>query len=148
MNNDELKKLAQEILNDAHLISLGTVDENGAWVADVIFVPDENLNLYWISMPQVRHSQAIERNGKVACSVTASHQTNKERALQIEGVAEKINGPLFEYERKLEAKRGLPAPQAEGEILAKGHVWYRLKPTKVELIHTELFGYERKPIQL
>ena len=148
MNNDELKKLAQEVLHDAHLISLGTVDENGVWVADIIFVPDENLNLYWISMPQARHSQAIVQNGKAACSVTASEQTNKERALQIEGVAEKIDGPLFEYEKKLEAKRGLPVPQTEGEILAKGHSWYVLKPTKVELIHSELFGYERKSVQL
>lgn len=148
MDNDELKKLAQEVLNDARLISLGTIDENGVWVADVIYVPDENLNLYWISMPQARHSQAIGGNSKVACSVTASHETNKERALQIEGVAEKIDGPLFEYEKKLEAKRGLPAPQAEGEILAKGHSWYVLKPTKIELIHSELFGYERKSVQL
>ncbi|MCR4275946.1 MAG: pyridoxamine 5'-phosphate oxidase family protein [Candidatus Parcubacteria bacterium] len=148
MNNDELKKLVQEVLNDAHLISLGTVDENGVWVADVIYVPDEHFNLYWISMPQARHSQAIERNGKVACTVTASQQTNKERALQIEGVAEKIDGPLFDYEKKLEAKRGLPVPQAEGEILTKGHSWYVLKPTKVELIHSELFGYERKSVQL
>lgn len=148
MNTDELKKLAQEVLNDAHLISLGTTDAQGVWVADVIYVSDEDLNLYWISMPQARHSQAIERNGRVACSVTASHHTNKERALQIEGVAGKIDGPLFEYEKKLEAKRGLPAPQAAGEILAKGHSWYVLRPTRVELIHSELFGYERKSVQL
>lgn len=148
MDNEGLKKLARGVLEDAYVMSLGTADEGGAWVADLIYVADEDFNLYWISFPQVRHSQAIEKNAKVACAITASHETNKERALQIEGVVEKIDGPLFEQEKKLEAKRGLPIPQRAGEILENGHVWYKLKPTKVELLHSEPFGYEKKAVTL
>ncbi len=148
MDNDGLKELARKVLEDGYLMSLGTLDEGGVWVADVIYVHDERFNLYWVSMPGTRHSRAIEGNSRVACAVTASHETNKERALQIEGVVEKVEGPLFECEKKLEAKRGLPVPRAAGEILEKGHVWYVLKPTKVELMHSEPFGYEKKSIPL
>lgn len=148
MDNDELKNLAQKVLADAYVMSLGTVDENGVWVADLIYLSDENFNLYWISMPEARHSRAIEKNRKVACTITAGWATNKERALQIEGEAEKIDGPLFEYEKKSEEKRGLDIPKAPGEILGKGHIWYKLKPTKIELLHSEPFGYERKSVHL
>lgn len=148
MNNDELNKLARGVMDDAFVMSLGVVDEEGVWVADIIYVPEENFNLYWISMPETRHSRAIEINKNVACTITASWVTNKERALQIEGVAEKIDDSLFEYEKRLEVKRGLPAPKTVGEILEKGHVWYVLKPTKIELIHSERFGYERKSVDL
>lgn len=89
MDNEGLKKLARGVLADAYVMSLGTADEGGAWVADLIYVADEDFNLYWISFPQ--------------------------RA---------------------------------GEILENGHVWYRLRPTKVELIHSEPFGYEKKIVAL
>ena len=148
MINKGVENLAKAVINDAYVMSLGTADENGAWVADVIYVSDDNFGLYWISMPNARHSRAIEWNNKVACTITASSTTNKERALQIEGTAERINGPLFEYEKKLEAKRGLPLPKVAGEILNKGHVWYALKPKKLELIHSELFGYERQSVNV
>ncbi|MDP2665822.1 MAG: pyridoxamine 5'-phosphate oxidase family protein [bacterium] len=148
MKNEELKNLAKAIIKDAYLMSLATVDENGVWVADLIYVSDTNFNLYWISMPNARHSLAVEQNNKVACTITASYMTNKERALQIQGIAKKIHGPLFEYEKKLEMKRGLPIPQAAGEILEKGHMWYVLKPTKIELLHSEPFEYERQSIDI
>lgn len=148
MNTDELKKLARKVLDDAHVMSIGTIDENGVWVSDVVYVPDDNFNLYWISFPHVRHSQAITKNNKVACTVTASWKTNQERALQIEGIAEKIDGPLFEYEKKLEAKSGKKIPERPGEILEAGHTWYVLRPTKIELLHSEPFGYEKQTVSL
>ena len=58
-------ELAREILEDGFLMSLGTIDEGGVWVADIIFVPEE-WELYWVSMPDARHSKALERNPKVA----------------------------------------------------------------------------------
>ncbi|MDO8593798.1 MAG: pyridoxamine 5'-phosphate oxidase family protein [bacterium] len=146
--NEELKNLVRAVIEDAYVMSLGTADKGGVWVADLIYVSDEDLNLYWISMPNARHSRAIEQNNKVACTITANSTTNKERALQIEGIVERINGPLFECEKKLEAKRGLPLPKAAGEILNKGHFWYVLKPKKLELIHSESFGYERQSVDM
>jgi len=99
-------------------------------------------------MPGTRHSRAIEGNNRVACAVTASQEVGKERALQISGVAEKVDGPLFELEKKHRAKRRMQTPTRPGEILEDGEVWYVLKPAKVELMHSEPFGYEKKSIPL
>ncbi len=148
MDNDGLKELARKVLEDGYLMSLGTADEGGVWVADVIYVHDEQFNLYWVSMPGTRHSRAIEGNNRVACAVTASQEVGKERALQISGVAEKVDGPLFELEKKHRTKRRMQTPTRPGEILEDGEVWYVLKPTKVELMHSEPFGYEKKSIPL
>jgi uncharacterized protein YhbP (UPF0306 family) len=148
MGNDELKNLALKVLEDGYVMSLGTLDDGGVWVADVIYVHDENFNLYWLSLPNVRHSQAIEKNKKVACTVTASWTTDKERALQIEGVGEKIEGTLFEFEQKLEIKRGMDVPKVAGEVLEDGHSWYKLTPTKIELLHSEHFGYKKQILDL
>jgi hypothetical protein len=148
MNNDELKKLAFKVLEDGYIMNLGIVDENGVWVSPVIYINDGNFNLYWVSIPGSRHSQAIEKNNKVACSVIASWETKKERALQIEGVAERVDKMPLGFEQKLEKKRGLDVPLVVGETLKGGQIWYVLRPIKIELIHSEPFGYERKSINL
>ena len=36
-----------EVLKQTHLMSLATVDDGGVWVSDVIFIYDDNLNIYW-----------------------------------------------------------------------------------------------------
>jgi len=148
MDKLEIKKLALKVGEEGYLMSLGTVDDGGVWVADVIYIMDENFNLYWLSLPSARHSKAIEINSKVACAITTSWETDKERALQVEGFAEKVEGPLFEFEKKLAEKRGMKIPAVAGSDLEKGHSWYVLKQTKVELIHNEHFGYEKQIVDL
>lgn len=144
----DIRKLIEEVLERGYLMSLGTVDDGGVWVADVIYVHDENLNLYWLSLPDARHSRALGENNGVACTITSAWETGKERALQIEGVAERATGEMFELEKNLQTKRGM-APSAEaGEVLRKGHMWYVLKPTKIELIHNELFGYDKQTLEI
>jgi hypothetical protein len=148
MTNEELKQLVRKIYEDAYLMSLGVYDGAGVWVSDVTYVFDDDLNLYWLSMPDVRHSVAIEKNSNVACTIHADWRDNQERALQIAGVAEKIEGPLFEMEMKLKIKTGGNIPSEPGEILRKGHVWYQLAPKKVELIHSEQFGKNKQSIDV
>lgn len=147
MNNDELKGLAQKILQDTFVMSLGTFDQQGVWVADLVFLSDEDFNIYWVSMPNTRHSKAIELNNQVACTITASWDYKKERALQVSGTAERIT-PSLERERLYEAKRGRPIPEKEGEILSKGHAWYKLTPNTLKLIDSENFGYARQDVLL
>lgn len=147
MTNGELKELAKKVLADAHSMSLGTVDEGGVWVSEVVFISDEGFNVYWSSMPSARHSKAIEKNSAVACAITASFETKKERALQMAGTVEKVEGTLLEYEKKLQEKRGSGILETVGGILY-GRAWYKLTPTKVELVHNELFGYKKQHINL
>ena len=37
----------------------GDSRRRGIWVADVIFIHDDDLNVYWMSHPECRHSKAI-----------------------------------------------------------------------------------------
>ena len=54
-----IKSLITEVLEKGYLMSLATVDDGGVWVADVIFIYDDALNIYWMSDSDVRHSKAI-----------------------------------------------------------------------------------------
>ena len=74
----------------------------------------------------------------------ATQDTDKERALQMSGKAMRIEGAMLELEQRLQAKRGLPAPQSPGEILTDGYEWYRFTPDRFELTYNALFGYDRQ----
>lgn len=143
---NNIRKLIQEVLNDGLIMSLGTYDEGGVWVADVVYIHDNDLNLYWTSLQHVRHSKAIEVTDNVACSIRAQETTRDERALQIHGTAEKLDGPFFELEKEIRKKRGLSEPKKPGEILEGGYAWYVLRPERIELIHTKLFGYTKQKL--
>ncbi|MBX4200639.1 hypothetical protein KW786_00765 [Candidatus Parcubacteria bacterium] len=42
----DIKKLILEVLEKGYLMSLGTQDSAGVWVCDVIYIFDEDLNIY------------------------------------------------------------------------------------------------------
>lgn len=144
---EDLRKIVDEVLEKGYLMSLATVDENGPWVSDVIFV-NENLNIYWLSSENTRHSKAILKNSKTAATITLSNgQGEKNIGLQIEGNTEKIEGDVFEMAKKHRVKRNKPLPVKEGEILDPGESWYRLTPKKIEIIYEPLWGFEKKNLE-
>lgn len=141
---EDLKSLVREVLRDGFVMNLGVADAEGPWVAPVVYVVDDDFNLYWISVPECRHSQAIAQNPAVAASVIATHDTDNERALQLTGTVAQLDGPLLDLEQRLQKKRGLPIPKFRGEILTDGYVWYKLTPDRFEIIYNTLFGYDRQ----
>ena len=144
----DLKKLAQSILDQGYLMSLGTLDDGGVWVSDVIYVHDDNFNIYWMSDPEVRHSEAILKNNKVAATITISNTLGEKNVgLQIEGRAEKIEGNDFGIATLYYTKRKKPIPNENDDIL-QGDSWYRLTPTKIEIIYEPEFGFEKKKLEL
>lgn len=147
MENNQIKQLIQEVLDKGYLMSLATIDDGGVWVSDVIFVYDDKFNIYWMSDPDVRHSQAILVNPKVAGTITISDQGEDNLGIQFDGVAEKIDGARYDLALKHYAKRGKPAPKETDDVL-QGDSWYILKPKKIELIYEKLFGFEKQKIEL
>lgn len=132
-------------------MSLATIDAEGLWVSDLIFVhhagQTSEWDIYWMSDVAARHSRAVHANGQVAASITIGDgKGGTNMGLQISGTAEKIEGDILEGAAKHRAKRGKEAPKVMGEILEEGESWYRLKPTKIELIYEPEFGFERKKI--
>ncbi len=143
---DEIQQFARQILEDGFIMSLGTADESGPWVAPITYVFDNDMNLYWLSMPSARHSEAIGKNAKVACAIVADASVQKERALQIEGTARLVQESSLELEQKMHTKKGKPVPASTDEVQPRKQVWYKLMPTRIELIHNEKFGYKRQRV--
>ncbi len=145
MNN--IKELIREVLDKGYLMSLGTADDGGVWVADVIYIHDDELHIYWMSDPDVRHSQALLKNNKVAGTITVSGADEHNTGIQFEGYAEKIEGLRFDLTKKHFIKRNKPEPKESDDVL-QGDSWYVLKPEKIELIYEKLFGFEKQKLEL
>lgn len=129
-------------------MSLATHDDGGIWVADLIYIFDDELNLYWMSAPSVRHSQALMKNPHVAGSITISTKSKEPNlGIQFSGLTRKIDGPRHDLARMHYAKRGRGEPGEEEDVLG-GNSWYMLTPGLIELIDEEHLGYEKKALKL
>lgn len=106
----EVKDLVTEYLHKGRMMQLATVREGQPWVCTVYFVPDEQCkHLYWVSLPDTRHSQELEAHGRVAAAVPIKylpHSNGERAALQIEGDAERVeNADEIKKVVKLYAQR-------------------------------------------
>lgn len=142
----EVRERILEVLNKTHLMSLGTCDNEGPWVADIIFIYDEDFNLYWMSDADTRHSRAILNNANVAGSITYSTKSKEPNfGIQFEGVAEQLPGVQFQLLVKHLAKRAYPKPKlSHAKKILDGDLWYKVTPSKIFLIDEENFGYDRQ----
>jgi uncharacterized protein YhbP (UPF0306 family) len=144
----DIKARIKEVLNRGYLLSLGTQDDGGVWVADVIYTYDDDLNIYWMSLPQTRHSQAIEKNGQAAGAITlTSYGEKPELGIQFAGSVQKAETIPPEAVAKYFLKQGDEVPE-EGEDVLGEHSWYVLRPTKIDLNDTENFGWHKKKLEL
>lgn len=135
----DLTRRIKEVLAQGFLMSLATVDEGGPWVSDVGYIHDDELNLYWISRKNRRHSVALRKNPSVAASITVSLPPEKDLGLQIEGHAEELpETPAIA--QAYWAKRAQPPKRP----MTDEHAWYRLTPTKIELIDEANFAHEKR----
>lgn len=140
----DIEQLVRGVFEKGHLMSLATVDENGPWVSDLVYVHDQEFCLYWISGIKTRHSEALSRDSRVAATITMSNKSKEpNEGIQVAGHAEKIEGDLLLIATAYQAKRGRPVPK-EGELLKPGQSWYKLTPTKIELIYEPLFGFKKQ----
>jgi uncharacterized protein YhbP (UPF0306 family) len=65
----EVKHLIQKYLQQARMMQIATVDADQPWICTVYGVEDEDLNLYWLSLPSRRHSEEIAMHNKIAVAV-------------------------------------------------------------------------------
>jgi uncharacterized protein YhbP (UPF0306 family) len=145
---EDIRTLVRAVLEKGHLMSLGIVDGGGPWVADVIYVFDDEFNLYWMSDPDARHSQALLDSPSVAGTITVSNAKQEPNlGIQFAGIARKLEGSRSDLALKHFAKRGKPAPQEDADVL-QGDAWYELVPKKIELIDEEHFGFEKRQLVL
>ena len=139
----DIRRRINEVLDQGYLMSFAVSDDGGVWASDVIYVHDDDLRIYWMSDPDVRHSKAIHANGNVAGTITVSGQGEDNLGIQFAGVAEKLDGPRHDLAVKHFMKRNKPAPNETDDVL-QGDSWYVLRPTRIDLIHERLFGFEKR----
>ena len=140
-------ELIKEVLEKSYLMSLATVDDSGVWASDLIYVFDEQLNIYWMSDPEVRHSRAILKNPHVSGTITTSGPQEKNMGIQFNGDGQKIDGPRFDLAKKHYAKRGKAEPKEDDNVLL-GDSWYMLKPKFIQLTYEKLFGFNKQDLKL
>lgn len=148
MDNQEFREPIQQILEGTYVMSLATLDDEGVWVADVTYIADDELNIYWMSKPWRRHSAAIDKhNAQVAGTITLTTGPDQSDAgLQLSGKAEQVAEIPWECVERYFVKRRKPKPQHDDDILGE-HLWYRLVPNKIELIYSKLYGQDRQTVR-
>ena len=140
----EIEKTIRDYLPQVIHMSLATSANDQPWVCEVHFVSDDDLNLYFRSTPQRRHSLEIENNAKVAGNIITQHFLGqKVRGVYFEGTAEKLIDVTEEHPAYLEyAKRFGCGPEILEEATKDtGHHFYKITVHKFALFD----GYESSP---
>ena len=89
----DVRKLISEYFESAQLLQIITSINDQPWAATVFFAYDDDLNLYWISRTDRRHSQEINQNHNVAGVIVKYHTySEKVRGIQLVGTAEELMG--------------------------------------------------------
>lgn len=89
----DVEKVIREYIPEVIHLSLGTSRNNVPWVCEVHFAYDDELNLYFISSTDTRHSTELRENPQVAGNIVVQHQPGeKPRGVYFEGTAEELTG--------------------------------------------------------
>lgn len=67
------EEYADEYLALGSVMQVATTSANTPWISTVYFVADEDRNIYWLSLPERRHSKEIAVNPQVAAAIAIKH---------------------------------------------------------------------------
>lgn len=140
---DNLKTHILNYLAKTRMMQLATSVDGQPWSCTVYFAYDENLNLYWISKPDARHSQEIIKNPKVAGAIAYNQQPPQKSVsgLSFEGTAELLTGDEEKRASELYIKQ-LNRDETLLEDIRSGknpHKFYVIKPIRFVIFDTENF---------
>ncbi len=144
----DILKEAAALLAQCRTASLATVDTDGhAHAANIQYVHDDSLNLYFVSSEDAAHSRHIARNPAVALTVYHHDDTRPEtiRGLQLHGRVEAVT---VKHESADELKHYLSKFHfiADDPTLCAAleqQTFYRLTPTWLRLIDNRRgFGWK------
>lgn len=136
------EELVQQYLPKFNTMQLATSVNNQPWVCTVHYYTDEDLNFYWISDKNRRHSKEIQDNPQVTSYILVHEDTPDEKyviGMSIIGRAEVINNPDSQIvDGYLKKFAGNKAKFVENALSAeKPDKFCRLKPTKIVLFDTK-----------
>jgi uncharacterized protein YhbP (UPF0306 family) len=63
------EEYVDEYLSLGQIMQLATSNDNNPWISTVYYIADSERNLYWLSVPERRHSKEVTNNPQVAIAV-------------------------------------------------------------------------------
>ena len=138
-----VEDLVRRYLSKGRMMQVATLNNDQPWVATLYYVIDDDLNLYWISTPDRRHSREIHNHAKVAGAIPIQHELGqKVVGLQLEGHAELVKDPdEIAKAMKRYAERYERTGEWYRDFLAgkNPHKLYKIKPNLFVLFDEESF---------
>lgn len=132
-----LKELVKKYLDEAKLMQLATSLGNKPWVCSVWFAADKDLNIYWLSSTNRRHSKEILKNSNVAGAIVLPHAPDDlPRGIQFSGEAKvledknEIKKVISIYSGRIFSKEKISEFMSNEE---KSHKFYKIKPKQFVL---------------
>lgn len=150
-SNMDLKKEINEYLKTQRLMAVATYGD-APWIANVYYVHDDDLNLYFLSKKERIHCLAIEKNENVAVAIADSHQPFKppQIGIQLNGTAHRVNvleqiGWMFQMWNKLYSGDSGELLENPQKFLDAGlSSVYKIIPKRIKFFHT---GMPEKEMQ-
>lgn len=125
------KTLVDHCLQEAKVMQVATVADGKPWVATVNFAPDENRNLYWMSLRSTTHSQHIKNNPNIAGAIVKD--ADRGQGLQFEGTAAEAVGKDLEKANEVFEIRYGHKPERLEEAKSQDETkrtYYKITPTR------------------
>ncbi|KKR06268.1 MAG: hypothetical protein UT34_C0001G0308 [candidate division WS6 bacterium GW2011_GWF2_39_15] len=150
MDSQELKSLVSNYLSTQKLMSLATFSDT-PWIANLYYVHDSDLNLYFVSKAWREHSKAIDINPNVAVAIADSHQPIylPQKGIQLHGTAQKIKSIkklewMFNMWNKLITEgQGEKMEDPKKFIDAAVSNVYKISPKRIKFFNTQLWPKEQ-----
>lgn len=143
-------EVLEHLSKNPKTMQLATLHESKPWICTVWFVYDEDLNIYWLSLPSRRHSQDIDLNPEVAAAVVIKPD-DPTIGLQIQGRAEIVTNPELANQvmSKYVAKYG-QGDKFYANLLAgtNKHQLYKLRLSEVTVFDEEKYKGDTKRLEL
>lgn len=147
---DPLKQQIFDYLSTQRLMSVATFNQQ-PWIANVYYVHDNDLNLYFLSKRAREHCVAIEVNNNVAVAIADSHQPLKppQVGIQLYGTAAKVNMIeqlqwMFQMWNKLIAPDVTEHLGNPKQFLDSGlSAVYKISPKRIKFFNTGLWPKEQ-----
>jgi len=141
-----LKHEIDHYLKTQSLMSVATYGDI-PWIANVYYVHDADLNLYFLSKNWREHCKAIEINNNVAVAIADSSQPiyRPQKGLQISGTAQSVNLVsslqwMFKMWNKLIAgSKGEKLTDPKKFVDAGLSKVYKITPKRIKFFNTELW---------
>ena len=137
--NEQPNDIVRTIVEDSTYLTLATSDGNSPWCAPVQYVSDDDLNLYFVSLPESRHMTHVKQNPSVAVAIFDSQQPPfTSRGVQIEGTADAYS----ETDNPFARIGGFDWPE-NLQDLVPGYVAVRVTPVRFYLPRFIVDGVQR-----